>query len=42
MQNEVRSILGTNAAEVYGFDLELLEPIAQKIGPELSEIRQGG
>jgi predicted TIM-barrel fold metal-dependent hydrolase len=41
-ESETRSILGTNAASVYGFDLDLLTPIAAKIGPELSDIRQGG
>jgi predicted TIM-barrel fold metal-dependent hydrolase len=41
-ESEVRSILGTNAVEVYGFDLDLLGPIAAKIGPELSDIRQRG
>merc|ERR1711969_367004 len=32
-EEETRRILGTNAAEVYGFDLEALAPIADKIGP---------
>jgi len=40
-EEETRAILGTNAAEVYGFDLDLLGPIAEKIGPELSTIREG-
>jgi predicted TIM-barrel fold metal-dependent hydrolase len=37
-EDETRKILGSNAAEVYGFDLDALTPIAQKIGPSLSEI----
>jgi predicted TIM-barrel fold metal-dependent hydrolase len=36
---EVRAILGGNAARVYGFDLAVLEPIAERIGPSLDEIR---
>jgi predicted TIM-barrel fold metal-dependent hydrolase len=38
-EEETRAILGTNAAEVYGFDLGVLAPIAEKIGPELGDIR---
>ena len=37
-EEETRRILGINAAEVYGFDLETLGPIGEKIGPSLSEI----
>jgi len=40
-EDETRALLGTNAAEVYGFDLELLTPIAEKIGPEIGQIRSG-
>ena len=38
-EEEVRTILGGNAAEVYGFDLQLLGPIGDKLGPSLSDIR---
>ncbi|HEB90231.1 MAG TPA: amidohydrolase [Deltaproteobacteria bacterium] len=38
---EIRALLGTNAAEVYGFDLDALAPIAERIGPTLSELRAG-
>jgi predicted TIM-barrel fold metal-dependent hydrolase len=38
-EDEVRAILGTNAAEVYGFDLEKLAPLVEKIGPDLADIR---
>jgi predicted TIM-barrel fold metal-dependent hydrolase len=38
-EDEIRAILGLNAAKVYGFDLEALEPIAQEIGPSIAEIR---
>ena len=31
-------MLGGNAAELYGFDLEALRPIAQRIGPRVAEI----
>ncbi len=41
-EEETRALLGTNAAEVYGFDLARLNPIAEKIGPELADIRVGG
>ncbi len=40
-EDETRALLGGNAAEVYGFDLDLLTPIAQRVGPELSELRAG-
>ena len=35
---EVRKILGTNAAELYGFDLEALAPIVAQIGPTVEEL----
>ena len=38
-EGEIRALLGTNAAEVYGFDLDQLRPIADKIGPALADIR---
>ena len=31
-------MLGTTAAEVYGFDLKKLNPIAAKIGPKVSSV----
>ena len=31
-------LLGLNAASVYGFDLEVLQPVADRIGPTVSEI----
>ena len=36
-ENEVRMMLGENAAKLYGFDLEALRPAAEKLGitPEL-------
>ena len=37
-ESDIRSILGGNAAEVYGFDLQVLAPIVDKIDPELSDI----
>lgn len=39
--NEITSMLGTNAATVFGFDTEQLRPIADRIGPEISEIVAG-
>jgi predicted TIM-barrel fold metal-dependent hydrolase len=38
-EDEIRSILGLNAAEVYGFDLDVLQPIADEIGPTIAQIR---
>lgn len=38
---EIRAILGLNAAEVYGFDLDELQPIADEIGPTLEQVRGG-
>jgi predicted TIM-barrel fold metal-dependent hydrolase len=35
---EVRQITSLNAARVYGFDLDALQPIADKIGPTVEEI----
>ena len=37
-EDEARAILGTNAAEAYGFDLDLLNPIAERVGPSLDEV----
>lgn len=38
--HETRRMLGLSAAEVFGFDLEQLAPIAAKIGPTPSELGQ--
>jgi predicted TIM-barrel fold metal-dependent hydrolase len=38
-EDEVRAILGGNAARVYGFDANALQKIADEIGPTLSQIR---
>jgi predicted TIM-barrel fold metal-dependent hydrolase len=35
---ECRAILGENAAAIYGFDLDALRPIAERIGPTVAEI----
>jgi predicted TIM-barrel fold metal-dependent hydrolase len=37
-EDEVRPILGTNAAQAFGFDVEQLAPVAEKIGPTLEQI----
>ena len=31
-------MLGGNAAEVYGFDLDALAPVAARVGPTVDEI----
>jgi predicted TIM-barrel fold metal-dependent hydrolase len=37
---EVRAMLGETAAEVYGFDLEQLRPIADGVGPTVAEVAE--
>lgn len=37
-EHDARRILGTTAAGVYGFDLDVLEPIAERVGPEAAEL----
>jgi predicted TIM-barrel fold metal-dependent hydrolase len=37
-ENEARMILGETIAQVYGFDMEKLKPIAERIGPRPSQI----
>lgn len=43
--DEVKMMLAGNASRIYGFDLEALAPIAQRVGPRVSDIdvplRQG-
>lgn len=36
--DEVAAMLGGNAARVYGFDLEQLRPIADRIGPRVTDV----
>jgi hypothetical protein len=40
-EGEVRAMLGTNAAEVYGFDVEFLAPLAERFGPTVAEVMGG-
>jgi len=35
---EMRDVLATNAARLYGFDLDALAPLAAKVGPTVEEI----
>ena len=35
---EVRAMLGTTAAKVYGFDLDALAPLADRIGPTVEQV----
>lgn len=37
-EQEIRAILGSNALAAYGFDSEIVGPVAEKIGPSLSSI----
>jgi hypothetical protein len=36
--DECRKMLGGNAADVFGFDIQSLVPVAKRIGPTLDEI----
>ncbi len=38
--DETRQILGLNAAEFYGFDVDALQPIADEIGPTTDDLGQ--
>lgn len=37
--DEVAAMVGLNAAEVYDFDLDVLEPVAARVGPHVEEVR---
>jgi predicted TIM-barrel fold metal-dependent hydrolase len=39
-EDELRKILGENAANLYGFDIDALAPLAAQYGPTVEEIRQ--
>jgi predicted TIM-barrel fold metal-dependent hydrolase len=38
-EDDLRAMLGLNAARVYGLDLEALERTASRIGPAISDFR---
>jgi predicted TIM-barrel fold metal-dependent hydrolase len=38
-EDDMRKILATNAAKLYNFDLDALQPLADKFGPTVEEIR---
>ena len=37
-EDDVRRMLGGNAAELYGFDLDKLGPIVERVGPTVEEV----
>ena len=37
---QIQQIVGGNAAELYGFDLEALRPVADQFGPTVAEIAE--
>jgi hypothetical protein len=37
-QGEIAAMVGGNTARVYGFDLDLLDPIAARVGPTVQEL----
>jgi predicted TIM-barrel fold metal-dependent hydrolase len=38
--DECRQVLTTNAAELYHFDLDVLTPVAERIGPRIDDVRR--
>jgi predicted TIM-barrel fold metal-dependent hydrolase len=38
--DDVRKMVSTNAAAVYGFDLDALQPIADRVGPTTAEVSE--
>ena len=40
-KNEVEQMLSLNAAKLYGFDLDFLRPIADRIGPKVDDVFAG-
>lgn len=38
---EVEKMLATNAADAYGFDLDALTPVAERIGPKITTVAAG-
>jgi len=40
-EDEVRRMLGATAAEIYEFDYDALQVIADKVGPTVAELQQG-
>ena len=39
-EDELRMMLGENAANLYGFDLDALAPLAERYGPTVDELRR--
>jgi predicted TIM-barrel fold metal-dependent hydrolase len=39
-EDEVRAMVGGNAARVYGFDLDALAPLAARVGPTVDELTE--
>jgi hypothetical protein len=39
-EDEVRAMVGVNAARVYGFDLDRLAPLAAAFGPSPAEVAE--
>ena len=37
-EDEVRRMVGGTAAQVYGFDMDFLQPIADRVGPSVSDL----
>ena len=37
-KDELQRVLGGNAAQLYGFDLAKLRPIAERVGPTYAEL----
>jgi hypothetical protein len=39
-EDDVRAMVGGNAAELYGFDLDALAPLAAQFGPSPAEVAE--
>jgi hypothetical protein len=37
-EREIDTLVATRAADLYGFDLDVLQPLANRIGPTIGEI----
>jgi hypothetical protein len=38
--DEVRAMIGGNLARIYGFDLDRLQPVADRVGPSPEEVAE--
>jgi len=41
-EQEIRAILGESALDAYGFDPDVLRPLAERVGPSLADVTGAG